>query len=470
MEEFLQDKIFQFYYQKTFGKDSNYLSFKTFNDKDKISFLINLYLFISNYNNKNSLNDDSILNKLYNEYNTEYQISNQISENEEDLFYKDNYNKIMNDFNQIVNKYNNNQEIQFTSTIPLNNDIESSCFEKSNNDTILNINNFPNMKNAGCNAYMKYNYDYNLNNNDSFDKEIISKNSSKQNLKLKIKNIINENNELYKELSDTKYDDIILKSVKNDINININNKPQLKLNSPLCIVNNNSYNKVNTILSIQCNKNFSRNNISFFTNLSQSFYSSNNTKRIIEIPIIDTEETKNINKINQSTSLVNLDKTIFKDLILINSTDKQIQKEKLAEFKEGNIVDKLFNCPQNKYISLNCTEANKLAQVIISLMETKNDLENVVEEEKKKNDVRLNRLKMDCDRIKNNLKSDYDLKQLNLLEELNKIKSEINQKQNELKNYKNENQSWDHITIEKEETKKIKDMILQKIDLIKFDN
>ena len=61
MEEFLQDKIFQFYYKKIYGKKSNYLSFKTFTDKDKVSFLINLYLYISNINNntKNDFNSNN---------------------------------------------------------------------------------------------------------------------------------------------------------------------------------------------------------------------------------------------------------------------------------------------------------------------------------------------------------------------------------------------------------------------------
>ena len=50
----MEDKIFQFYYKKIYGQKSNYLSFKTFSDKNKVSFLINLYLFISNINSNNN--------------------------------------------------------------------------------------------------------------------------------------------------------------------------------------------------------------------------------------------------------------------------------------------------------------------------------------------------------------------------------------------------------------------------------
>ena len=97
MEEIIKDKIFQYYYKKIYGKRSNYESFKIFPDKDKVSFLIDLYLFISNINiNNNKLKDNFILSNE-NENMNDKIIKNE--QNENDLFYEENYNKIINNFN-----------------------------------------------------------------------------------------------------------------------------------------------------------------------------------------------------------------------------------------------------------------------------------------------------------------------------------------------------------------------------------
>ena len=95
MEEFLKDKIFQLYFQKIYGKKSNYQSFQSFSDKDKVSFLINLYLFISN---KSYINNDNNLTK-----NIENEI-NFHSNSKKDIFYQDNYNKIMTEYTNILKK------------------------------------------------------------------------------------------------------------------------------------------------------------------------------------------------------------------------------------------------------------------------------------------------------------------------------------------------------------------------------
>ena len=73
----------------------------------------------------------------------------------------------------------------------------------------------------------------------------------------------------------------------------------------------------------------------------------------------------NFNKNLLNNSRNNNNKQIVKDIILINQTITENSKIPLEEFKNDNIVERLIKCPQNKYISLNCSEANKLALVLI---------------------------------------------------------------------------------------------------------
>ena len=86
MEEFIKDKIFQYYYKKIYGQKSNYQSFITFTDKDKVSFLINLYLFISNINKANPNNFSKTTQ--YKENEKANTIISQTEEEESNLFYK----------------------------------------------------------------------------------------------------------------------------------------------------------------------------------------------------------------------------------------------------------------------------------------------------------------------------------------------------------------------------------------------
>ena len=136
MEEFIKDKIFQYYYKKIYGQKSNYQSFKTFSDKDKVSFLINLYLFISNINNKNQNIDSKIT--PYKENENTNAINSQIEETESNLFYQENYNKIMNDFNQILNKYNNQSKANNSNENTLKENNSNNIKEIISNDNIHN--------------------------------------------------------------------------------------------------------------------------------------------------------------------------------------------------------------------------------------------------------------------------------------------------------------------------------------------
>jgi hypothetical protein len=89
MEIILKDKIFQFYFKKLYGQKSNYQMFIKFSDKEKVSFLINLYLFISNIENNHFISNREIIT------NNEEKV-NKINVIEKELLYYENYNKIMN--------------------------------------------------------------------------------------------------------------------------------------------------------------------------------------------------------------------------------------------------------------------------------------------------------------------------------------------------------------------------------------
>jgi len=389
MEEFIKDKIFQYYYKKIYGQKSNYQSFKTFSDKDKVSFLINLYLFISNINNKNQ-NIDSTITPYKEKENTNI-INSQTEESESNLFYQENYNKIMNDFNLIMNKYNN------------------QCKENNSNENSLKENNSNNNKEIISND--------NIQNKDENQVNSL-KNNNKSN---KIRNSDNSN--------------------PNDVNNSyLENKQKDEKD-----ISNPKNNKTNELSSLQNNINSSKNYQNIDNNIDE------NQKKITQ----DKNQKKNNEKL------------LIKDLVLTNQTITEHSKIDLEEFKDGNIVEKLINCPQNNSISLNCIEANKIALVIINLLETKNDLENEIEEEKKKNEIRLDKLKIDFERQKKNFKLNYDKKEINILDALNKIKSDIEDEKKFLDDNVKSYNLWDKVSIENQRTKEIKESIKKKLETLK---
>ena len=179
MEEFIKDKIFQFYYKKIYGQKSNYNSFKTFSDKDKVSFLINLYLFISNINSNNNCRNIDLDNNIQISKDNSAKNSNQQDEN--DTFYIDNYNKIMNNFKIILNKYKNESKVSNS------NKENNSAVEKYNtNEKILTANKtvqkydkiiFPKKLKKNfreISTYIKYNYNYESNNKNNGDEDNFS--------------------------------------------------------------------------------------------------------------------------------------------------------------------------------------------------------------------------------------------------------------------------------------------------------
>ena len=436
MEEFLQDKIFQFYYQKIYGKKSNYLSFKTFADKDKVSFLINLYLFISDINN----------NKRKNIYG---------QNNEKDNYFLDNYNKIMSEYTNILNKYNkkfHSKDIIDENKLNINN-----IFLKDNNNI--------ESTNKEENKIIKNDLSYKeaiLNNKSDISPD--TNNNVDNNKKQEENKLINNNN-------------------KKDLNSNINNSQKPNLNK-IKIIKQNFQNNIEEDNDNRAeNEKNKTENINYKNNLensSKSYDLQNINKSFNQISNINNNNfhigfnLKNKNNLIKSgnfTSRISPEnqnlKLMMKDIALTEKTLTEKSIAQLEEFTNDNIVEKLIKCPQNKNISLNCSEANKIALVLINLMESKNDLETEIEEERKKNEIILEKLKLDFEQEKNDIKSLFNKKENNIKNVLSDLENEINIEKTSLNEEEIGSNLWDHITIENQRTKEIRESIMKKLESFK---
>ena len=436
MEEFLQDKIFQFYYQKIYGKKSNYLSFKTFADKDKVSFLINLYLFISDINN----------NKRKNIYG---------QNNEKDNFFLDNYNKIMGEYTNILNKYNkkfHSKDIIDENKLNINN-----IFLKDNNNI--------ESTNKEENKIIKNDLSYKeaiLNNKSDISPD--TNNNVDNNKKQEENKLINNNN-------------------KNDLNSNINNSQKPNLNK-IKIIKQNFQNNIEEDNDNRAeNEKNKTENINYKNNLensSKSYDLQNINKSFNQISNINNNNfhigfnlnnKNNLIKSGNFTSRISPEnqnlKLMMKDIALTEKTLTEKSIAQLEEFTNDNIVEKLIKCPQNKNISLNCSEANKIALVLINLMESKNDLETEIEEERKKNEIILEKLKLDFEQEKNDIKSLFNKKENNIKNVLSDLENEINIEKTSLNEEEIGSNLWDHITIENQRTKEIRESIMKKLESFK---
>jgi len=449
MEEFLQDKIFQFYYQKIYGKKSNYQTFKTFADKDKVSFLINLYLFMSNINKNN--NNNSIKNK---EKEINYNINN-----EKDNLYLDNYNKIMSEYKNILNKYNK----EFHSKP--NNSINEEKKEINKINTFKL--NSANEQSKDNDNYKKENNEFNINiDTDNYfeekkeeDKEIII-NSKRNDIDI---NINHRNN--FKSGKETN----INENMNNDSNINKNltkeeyfQKHQQNDNASL--KGNNIKNKYNNFKSMNNNI---ENNLLEISSRSGDKINSSMEKNSSSKFNINNISPKNKIKSTNSRNLTKKKSPEKKDIILEDQTITEKSLIHLEEFTNDNIVEKLIKCPQNKYISLNCSEANQIALVIINLMESKNDLENEIEEERKNNIIKFDKLKLDFEKQKKDIKASYDKKKFNVIKVLGELDKEINEEKIFLEEEQKGYNLWDHISIENQRTKEIRENIMKKLENFK---
>ena len=436
MEEFLQDKIFQFYYQKIYGKKSNYLSFKTFADKDKVSFLINLYLFISDINN----------NKRKNIY---------VQNNEKDNFFLDNYNKIMSEYTNILNKYNkkfHSKDIIDENKLNINNIFlkDNNNIESTNKEENKIIKNDLSYKEAILNNKSDISPDTNNNvdNNKKQEENKLINNNNKNDLNSSIYNSQKPNLNKIK---------IIKQNFQNNIEEDNDNRAENEKNKTENINYKNNLENSSKSYDLQ-NINKSFNQISNINNNNFHIgFNLNNKNNLIK----SGNFTSRISPENQNLKLM------MKDIALTEKTLTEKSIAQLEEFTNDNIVEKLIKCPQNKNISLNCSEANKIALVLINLMESKNDLETEIEEERKKNEIILEKLKLDFEQEKNDIKSLFNKKENNIKNVLSDLENEINIEKTSLNEEEIGSNLWDHITIENQRTKEIRESIMKKMESFK---
>jgi hypothetical protein len=272
----------------------------------------------------------------------------------------------------------------------------------------------------------------------------------------------------FEEKKFEKENDIVINSQKNDIDINIENKQELKYGKYNYTNNNSSkMNKMNNLIYEQNYQNQSNNinNINNYKNDNDRINNLTNNNKINNNQINNLNSNNKINSPKNNNS--NLVSKENKEIILTEHTLSEKSLIHLEEFTNDNIVEKLIKCPQNKYISLNCSEANKIALVIINLMESKNDLEIEIEEERKKNEIKFDKLKLDYEKQKNDIKSQYNKKEDNVMQILGDLEKEINDEKSYLEEEQKGYNLWDHISIENQRTKEIKENIMKKLDSFK---
>ncbi len=222
-------------------------------------------------------------------------------------------------------------------------------------------------------------------------------------------------------------------------------QPKVKKISSIQFSNTQILNQTDNIFSsnvvIRDYKTLTNPSIKSNINKSLQFYINNN--------LTNTSLTYSKNNV-----LINDDTTIFKkpikkrgviinDLVLINQSFSQDSKVPFREFNESDLIDRLFKCPSDKFITLNSIEAAKIGQIILEYMRNEkelkiilDDLKNEIEklnilynEEKNKKDdteKKLNKLKINYENKKNLIGNYID----SLTEKLEVTKEEFNKIEN----------------------------------------
>ena len=109
---------------------------------------------------------------------------------------------------------------------------------------------------------------------------------------------------------------------------------------------------------------------------------------------------------------------VLNDMVLINQSISDESKFQLKSFNKSDLVDRLFQCPANKYITLDSVEAAKIGNVIIELMRSENEMEKAIEENKGELERLLTQLNeqrnktYDTELQLNSLKKEFENKKL----------------------------------------------------------
>ena len=406
MDKMINDKIFQYFYKKTFNNSRDYFSFKLLSSESQISFLIKLFLFVSSntsstsshnitFENKdqspNSIADTALAESIKSKLD---EIISKHKLPSIDSYYKfDNENYTEQNEEKSLERHNTNDAIQ--------NNISYNVSEINENDNtssaIMQITN-----NHYRTLYAKISYDPELF-KDTFT--------------------IDDNKEKYEMFSEISVDyhiqnlisvknDIVIEDSTNDVNnlkrtikhpqcdkFYVQNYKQLSDPNKKCYITKS----INQLLSSnKCNM------TPFTTNDEESsFYS------VFKKGIYVGDNEKTFHKTFQKKKGV-----VLNDMVLINQSISDESKFQLKSFNKSDLVDRLFQCPANKYITLDSVEAAKIGNVIIELMRSENEMKKAIEENKGELDRLLNQLNeqknktYDTEIQLNSLKKEFENKKL----------------------------------------------------------
>lgn len=393
-EKMINDRVFQYFYQKMFDNSKDYNSFKLLSKEKQISFLIKLFLFISSsapisYTPSHNVSFD-------NNENTPLMQSTSLSEVvKSKLDYILNKHKLPSlDYYYKLNPEGIKEGAENNNCISEEDNDEIKDEDNQHPESVCEVN--ENSQNTKDGSLLEFN---NTHYRTLYAKIRYDPNIALQN-KETLNNEINNNFELFKEVTIDYYIQN-LSSVKNDIIESDNHKD---VNNLTRTINHPQFDK----FYIQNYKNLSDpskkcyitksiNQLLFHKikskNYSVDYFSPVNTYKTEQSSFFSVSK-KNIfigqnEQIMQKTSQKTKSKNktfVLNDVVLINQSITDESHIQLKNFNRGDLVERLFNCPTNKYITLSSKEAEKVGSIIIELLRSEKDLKASIQNRNKEFD------------------------------------------------------------------------------------
>ena len=415
----IKDKIFQYFYRKSFNNSTDYNSYSNLSIEAKNSFLTKLFLFISSksFHDSTFISFDESIPK-YSKNKFSLQIIKKLNSHLQEIFdkYKSPYQKKKSRQKSISKVSEVKSEFQKTqSDQKEEEDLENTALKQRNlftsNEEDFEIKNnitFTN-NNAVSNSYFKEQSVYN---SIKFFRTMYVKIKYPNELTEKetFNEDVNNNYQTFPELNCELFDNntLKLKSLQNGIDLKNSdlffNITSQKVQSR--VINHpegeNFYVKNYKILSNPLRK----------SNISKSYNNLLISNKSVSLSNFNSNLSNTIRKRFKMTK----NNVLLSDMILVNQSLSEEMKLSIQSFNKEDLVERLFNCPSDKYITLNSDEASKIGQVIIELIRSETELKSEVENERTKID-KLNSLlhdqknkTYDTEIQISNLKKDYENK------------------------------------------------------------
>lgn len=381
-EKMINDKVFQYFYQKMFDNSKDYNSFKFLSNEKQISFLIKLFLFIStsstpisfnpshnvSFDNKENIPQmqsstlgeiiksklDYILSKhKLPSLDSYYKLnSGVIKEGEEDnnCISEENNPEIKEENNQHLTNvseiHENSQNTKDASLLQFNNTHYRTLYAKIRYDPNIALQNKEtlNIERNNFELFKEVTIDYNIQNLISVKNDIIESESHK------------DVNNLTRTINHPQFDKFYIQNYKN-----------LTDPSKKCYITKS----INQLLFHKIkSKNYS---VDYFSPVNTYKTEQNSFFSVSKKNIFIGQNEQIMQKTNPKTKGKN--KTmVLNDVVLINQSITDESHIQLKNFNRGDLVERLFNCPANKYITLSSSEAEKVGSIIIELLRSENDL------------------------------------------------------------------------------------------------